>query len=274
MRSFVGRVLALVAVVVPGVATAGLLDEMDDATRHVAYCRQAADDAVAAENWDAAQGAWSACLSEAKRREFATIIPALEAQVDISTALADNAFLKPTNPHQWAMAVMQVAAEHAAVDLPSDEVRRTFRAWMDTDEGRAYVEDVRTVTIIWSSDKDAERINETLQRKIEDCGLKWASPGSTDVDVIVYASVVEKQVAKTETLASGELSKAGPYSHAEASLTVEKVRFKTRNAKGKGFSTSANADRAETNAARDAALSDAADLTARVLLQRVLAELF
>ena len=260
--------------VLPGLAAAGLLDQMDDAARHVAYCRQAADDAVSEEKWDAAQGAWMACLSEAKRRGFDTVVPALEAQVDISTAIADNAFEKTTNPHAFAMAVLQVAAEHSAVDLPSDDVRRTFRSWMDSDEGRAYVEDVRTVTVIWSSDKDAARINETFQRKLEDCGLKWATSGSPDVDVILYASLVEKQVSKVETLASGEMSKAGPYSHADASVTIEKIRFKRRNANAKGFSASANADRAEGTAARDAALGDAMDLAAHVVLQRTLAELF
>ena len=264
-------VLALSAA---GAATAGLIDEMDDATRHLAYCKQAADDAAADGKWETARGAWSVCLSEAQRRGFDTIVPALRAQVDISGALAENAPIRETQPHQWAIAVLQVASEHAALDLPSDDVRLTFRAWMATDEGRAYVQDVHTVTVIWEGAKDPARVNESAQRSFEDCGLKWSSPGATDVDVIVYARLTERHTSLVETLASGERSRAGPYAHAETTFAVERVRFKARDANGKGFTTKASADRAEPDAARDAALASAADLAARVVLQRVLDEVF
>lgn len=268
------RLLAVASVGGFGVATAGLLDEMDDASRHLAYCKQAADDATADGKPDIAKGAWSVCLSEAKRRGFETIVPSLRAQVAISEALAEHAPLQQTQTHQWAMAVLTVAAEYAALDLPSDDVRLTFRAWMGTDEGRAYVEDVRTVTVVWDGLKETQRPDETLQRSIEDCGLKWSTPGATDVDTIVYASLAERATSLIETLASGEKSKAGTYAHAETTLTISKVRFKTRDASGKGFATKAAADHAEPDAARDASTATAADLAARVILQRALAELF
>lgn len=272
--NWLARGLSVFALAGAGGATAGLLDEMDDASRHLAYCKQAADDAAADGKWDMAKGAWSVCLSEAQRRGFETIVPALRAQVAISEALAEHAALKEAQPHQWAVAVLTVAAEYAALDLPSDDVRLTFRAWMGTDEGRAYVEDVRTVTVVWDGVKDPSRPDETLQRSLEDCGLKWGSPGSTDVDTIVYATLAERATSLVETLASGEQSKAGAYAHSETTLTVKKVRFKTRDASGKGFTTKASADNPEADAARDAATTTAADLAARIVLQRALAELF
>lgn len=247
---------------------------MDDASRHLAYCKQAADDATADGKPDVAKGAWSVCLSEAKRRGFETIVPSLRAQVAISEALAEHAAIQVTQPHQWAVAVLAVAAEYASVDLPSDDVRLTFRAWMATDEGRAYAEDVRTVTVIWDGLKDTQRPDETMQRSLEDCGLKWSTPGAADVDTIVYATLAERATSLVETLASGEQSKAGAYAHAETTLIVSKVRFKTRDASGKGFTTKAAADNAEPDKARDASTTTAADLAARVILQRALAELF
>jgi hypothetical protein len=118
------------------------------------------------------------------------------------------------------------------------------------------------------------RADEAAQRALEDCGLKWATPGATGVNVIVYAKLAEKRLSLTETLESGELSKAGRYAQNRTTIAVDRVRFRTLDRTARGFTVVATAEAAEEIAASDAALRDAATLVARSALQRVLAELF
>lgn len=247
-------------------ADAGLLDGMTEADRHLETCKIAAEEAEAGEAWERLWGMWKACLAEAKRREFAELLPGLEAEVAVSGALVQASAIRTTQPHRWAVDVLSEAARWSNTEFPTDIVRRTFRAWMETDEGRAFVERVRTVSITWETPVDAANEG-VIRRYVEDVGLKWTTPGDPKADTVL--------TARLDVINSGgESSAQGQLVLSTTTLTVSRVRFKSRSDADKGFAVSASAESPLAADATDRALRTTAEAASQRLLLRVLGVLF
>ena len=247
-------------------AQAGLLDAMSDADRHLETCKIAAEEAEAVDAWERLWGVWKACLGEAKRREFAELLPGLEAEVAVSGALVHAASIRTTEPHRWAVEVLSEAARWSNTAFPTDVVRRTFRAWMETDEGGAFVEPVRTVTVPWEAPVDAG-MEGVIRRYVEDAGLKWTTPGDPKADTVLTARL-------DVVNAGGESSAQGQLVLSTTTLTVSRVRFKSRSDADKGFAVSASAESPLAADATDRALRTTAEAASQRLLLRVLGVLF
>ncbi len=245
-------------------AIAGLLDQGTESSRHVAYCKTAADDAESAGGLARAAGVWKACVAEAERRQLTDVVPALKAQADLTAVAAEVHASREDDIQAWATTILGHAAMYPALELPTDIVPRTWRAWMESDRGRAYAADVRTVTVVWT--ESAPRANELFRSHLEDVGLGWAEPGSPDVDVVVTAS------ARMEA-AAGESSKQGTLRASTARLTVQGVRFRRSERSVEGFAAAASAESPEQAEADDAALRAVCGAGSRAVLSRVLAEL-
>ena len=257
------------ALVLGGTANAGLIDALDDPSRHLAYCKEAADSAAEAHRYKEAAGAWDACAAEAERRGYRDLLPGLQAQVAVSRAMADGADYRLKDPAKFAVHVLEVAARQSALDYPSDALRELFRGWMETDEGRAKVSSLRTVTVDWRGGDKAQltRASEVVRRYIEDVGLKWADPGSPDVDVILFSRLMVTTLSPTE-------ERQGAMQHSEVKIITERVRFKTVDKEAKGFTAESTTESPDADQAEDKALHTAAELAARATLQRVLTQLF
>lgn len=249
---------------VVGVGWAGLLDQGTESSRHVAYCRTAADDAEASGGLGRAAGVWKACAAEAERRQFSDVVPMLKAQADLASVAAEVEPSRSTDVQTWATTILSHAAAYPTLELPTDLVPRTWRAWMESDRGRAYAADVRTVTVLWTT--SAPRANELLRASLEDVGLTWADPGSPEIDVVVNAE------ARLEA-AAGESSKQGTLRASTAKLAVQSVRFRRSERTVDGFAAVATAESPEQSEADDRALRDACAAGSRAVLGRVLAEL-
>ena len=245
-----------------GSARAGLIDAMDDQTRHLAYCQQAAEDATDANDYAQARGVWEACLSEADRLHYEALLPGLRAQVSVSKALESAAPLREKDPHHWALEVLQAASAWARVEMPTDVVRSTFKTWMETDEGRAYVEDIRTVSVSWEG-KPGDRVNELLRKSVEDAGLKWADPGDASADTVINARL-EQSVGQGQSNAEGTLRRVSE------NLVIKRIWIRRRKEAPRGFSAAASAEGAELDPTTDTALRNVCDATALRLLQRLL----
>lgn len=247
-------------------AAAGLLDEMSPADRHLETCKLAASDAADRADLTREVGVWKACLGEARRLGYTELESSLQAEVAVGGARVEAEPLRVAQPHRWATGVLSEAARWSTADFPSDVVRRTFRAWMTTDEGRAYVDPVRAVSVVWETAIDP-RAEEVLRRFVEDAGLRWAAAGSPEADSTVFARLDRK-------VQGGAQSAQGQLQLVRTELVVARVRVKARDATLKGFTVSADAEAAEVAEAEDKALRVVADATAQRLLLRLLGELF
>ncbi len=249
-----------------GLAQAGLLDALSDSDRHLEACKLAASEAEEGGDVTRVQGVWKACLGEATRLGYPDLETSLRAEISVGVERVAAESLRESQPHRWALRVLEVAAEWSTADFPSDVVRRTFRSWMGTDEGRAYVDPVRAVTVVWEAPV-APAVEEVIRRYIEDAGLKWANPGSPDTDCTVFARLD----ARPE---GGASSAQGQLVVVRTTLEVSRVRIRARDATLKGFSATASAESPDQKEAEDRALRSVADATAQRLLLRLLGALF
>lgn len=243
-------------------ALAGLLDSLSEADRHLETCKLAAEDAEGKADLGRVHGVWKACLGEAQRLGYAELESSLKAEIAVSAARVAAEPLRADQPHRWALSVLSEAARWSTADFPSDVVRRTFRAWMTTDEGRAYVDPVRTVSVVWEAPTGPKE-EEVLRRYVEDAGLRWAAAGSPDTDSTVFARL-EQRIDGGAATAQGQLKVA------QTELVISRVRVKAVDATLKGFTVSATAEAADAADAEDQALRQVADATAQRLLLRLL----
>ncbi len=248
------------------IASAGLLDQGTESSRHLEFCKTAAGDAEDAGQLERAAGVWKACASEAERRQLSDVVAVLKAQADLATVAAEAEATRITDVQAWAVQLLDRAAEYPTLDLPTDIVPRTWRAWMETDRGRAYANDVRVVTAYWSGTETAQG-QELFRAYLENVGLNWADPGNPEVDLVV-------NVSATLSNDAGEASKQGVMQLSTVKMKVDSVRFRRSERSGAGFSVSASAEAAELPVAQEEATRQACDAAARAVLGRVLVELF
>ena len=247
-------------------AWAGLLDALDPAERHLETCRIAVGEAEEAEKVSQVHGVWKACLGEAERLGYAELAGGLKAEVAVSAAEVEAEPLRTAEPHRWAVAVLGEAAQWTSVTLPTDRVRRIFRRWMELDEGRAYAEPIRSISVNWRLPV-GEMDEQVVRRHVEDAGLKWVQPGDPTADVIVTA-----RLEQAET--SGDESAQGTLRKVVRTLSIERLRLPARDRTLKGFVVSSAAESPTAGEAADAALRVTADTAAQRLLLRLLCELF
>ena len=248
------------------VAKAGLLDSMGPGDRHLGMCRIAAEEAEAAESWDRLWGIWKACLAESKRLGFTELQLGLEGEVAVSQALLHAAPMRVADPHRWALEVLSEASRWATAEFPTDIVRRTFRAWMETDEGRAYVEPVRHISVTWETHVDPV-LEQVIRRYVEDAGLKWATPGDPRVDTAIAARLDVRTTG-------GESSAQGQLVLSTSTFSVSRIKIKDRAVARPGFKVQASAEAPDATEATDTAVRSVADSASQRLLLRVLAALF
>ncbi len=248
------------------VAFAGLIDALEPSERHLETCRIAVEEAEEVAKGDQAHGVWKACLGEAERLGYTDIVDGLRAIVAVSGAVVEADPLRSTQPHRWSVAVLSEAAQWANATFPTDIVRRVFRQWMEVDEGRAFAEPIRTVSVHWKLPVHPED-EQIVRRYIEDAGLKWVAPGHASADTILFA-----RLDRAET--DGDSSAQGTLRRVSRTLVVEKVRLPARSTSLKGFTVSATAESPTGDEAAERALRVTADAAAQRLLLRLLGELF
>lgn len=247
-------------------AHAGLLDGFEPSERHLETCRIAVEEAAEASRVAQVHGVWKACLGEAERLGYGDITEGLRAAVAVSAAEVEAEPQRLSAPHRWAVAVLGEAARWTNVTFPTDRVRQVFRQWMEVDEGRAYAEPIRNVSVNWRIPVAAAD-EQVVRRYVEDAGLRWVAPGDATADVIVSA-----RLERVET--DGEGSAQGTLRRVVRTLAVERVRLPARARTLKGFTVSSTSESPTAAEAGDSALRITADAAAQRLLLRLLGELF
>ncbi len=250
-------------------AFAGLMDTLSPEERQVVICQQVAAPAEAVHDYARAAGVWEACLAESRRTGQSAVSAMLEDQLALIQARAKAAAWRTADPHRYALDVLAVAANQRSTYYPGTDLPDVFRAWMQTEAGKARLEPARTITLVWEGlapeqQADSRAVAEMFRRHVSDLGLKWADAGHPDVDVIVYATL---SVAALDPVTSGP---AGALSRAEARFEATRVRFRTLDDTTEGFRVAAVAEEAEPDVARDLAVRAACERAAARLLKQVL----
>lgn len=251
-------------------AFAGLIDSLTADERQVELCRAVAAPAEEAFDFKKASGIWDACLAEAKRTEATGAVALLQDRVALSKARARAAEWRTSDPNRYALEVLSVAADLRSLDLYGSDVATLFRAWMNTEAGKGRLEPMRTVTVVWQdTPADAAKgASELFRRYLQDLGLKWADPGTPEVDVIVYASLTTGAVDPATTGPAGSLKRA------EAQIEADRVRFRTIDATTDGFRVKVTSEEPEAEVAAEAALDGVCQRAAARVLGQVLREVF
>ncbi|MES2639172.1 MAG: hypothetical protein V4850_06800 [Myxococcota bacterium] len=250
-------------------AMAGLLDTLSPEERQVVLCQQVATPAEAVHDYTRAAGVWGACLAESRRTGQEAVSAMLEDQLALMQARASAAAWRTTDPNRYAIAVLGVAADQRSTYYPGTDIPDVFRAWMQTEAGKARLAPARTITLIWEGvapeqEKESRAVAELFRRHVSDLGLKWADAGHPDVDVIVYATL---SIAALDPVTTGP---AGALTRAEARFEATRVRFRTLDETTDGFRVAAVAEEAEPALAREQATRAACERAAARLLKQVL----
>lgn len=250
-------------------AMAGLIDNLSPDERQVVLCKQVAAPAEAVHDYARAAGVWGACLAESRRSGQEPVAAMLADQLALMQVRAKSAAWRTTDPNRYAIAVLTVAADQRSTYYPGTDIPDVFRAWMQTEAGKARVEPARTITLLWEGlapeeEPEARLVAELFRRHVSDLGLKWADPGHPDVDVIVYATL---SIAALDPVSSGP---AGALSRAEVRFEASRIRFRTLDRTTDGFRVAAIAEEAEPGFAREQATRAACERAAARLLKLVL----
>ncbi|MDP2317553.1 MAG: hypothetical protein Q8P41_32005 [Pseudomonadota bacterium] len=250
-------------------ASAGLLDSLSPDERQVAICQQVAAPAEENHDYARAAGVWEACLAESRRTGQSAVADMLQDKLAIIQARAKAAAWRTTDANRYALAVLSVAADQRSTFYPGTDIPDVFRAWMQTESGKARLEPARTVTLVWeglapAQKGEADHTAELFRRHVADLGLKWADAGHPDVDVIVYATFT---VVPVDAVLLGT---AATLPRMEAKFEATRVRFRTLDETTEGFRVAAVAEEAEPSEAREQALRAACERAAGRLLKQVL----
>jgi hypothetical protein len=267
----VKRVAVALLLAFPFAAHAGLIDSLTDEQRQLQICRDSAAEPEADHDYARAAGVWQACLDEMTRLGYQSGLPMLRDQVALSRAMAAAAEYRTSDPDRFAQDVLSVAARQSSATYPTDAVADVFRAWMETEAGRARLAPLRTITLDWGgSVPQAERAHpsEVFRRHVEALGLKWAEPGSDDVDVIVFGRITVRDLdARTS-------SRMGSLARAEATLTATRVRFRRLDRTEAGFTAVGATEDGDAATTREEALDAACERAAAQVLKAVLRVVF
>lgn len=258
------------------IAHAGLLDTLTEEQRQLQLCADAAGPQEAARDWGAAATTWEQCATDLRAHGATGSLPPLMDQSAVLRAMKRHEPLRQSEPGRWGSEILSVAARQSTTIYPSGAVLGVFRAWAATQAGKERLADVSTVTLAWvpTSDLSPEaraartRHAELYRRYVEDLGLRWAEPGSPDIDVIVRAQVVERELPPRTTARMGALARR------ETVVRVADVRFPRLDRTADGYESRSAAEAVTGEEARDEALRAAMAESSAQLLKVVLRAAF
>jgi len=248
----------------------GLIDAYGgEAEAHYALCRHTEEEA--GDDLSRVVGVWKACLGEAERREFASILPAVRGSLTLASALYDAARLEDSSEAERLELVLTSVARQRDVHFRLESLGGLYRRYLVTDRGRSRMTPYRYVTFRWTNQAalDAEglgQVNSIVRRYVEDAGFRWAEYGTeagSQADVLCKGTVRARVMEST-----GEQVRQLPM--VEAVFAIESARISRDETSIQGFLSTGQATATTEDAALEASLHPAAQAMAATLLHRVI----
>ncbi len=262
-----------------GTAQAGLLDALDDSGRALQLCVDRGAPAEARGAYAEAAEAWTTCAEEARVNGWSDTQVRLADQATLARAFVALEPFRERDPGKFSLGILEVAARQETRIWLTPSVMGTFHAWMATEAGKSRMADARTVTLHWEQAARADdgpkrgkvgdprneaearaHATDILRRDVQDLGLRWAEPGDPEVDLIVHARLVSRELPPRTSSRMGELPRR------EVTFRVSSLRFVRMDRTDDGFESRAAAEAATPEVAMEEALAGAsADTAARIL---------
>lgn len=248
---------------------AGMVDHYGTpAEAHYALCRRT--EMEAGEDLERIVGVWKACLTEAERLQYQTVLPPIRGNLALASALLDASRYEGHSEGERLERALIAVARQRDVQFRLDGLAAVVRRYVVTDRGRSRMASFRDITFRWTNqasiDKDLTQINEVVRRYIEDAGFRWAEYGhqhGARADLLCKGTV-RARVKEPEGEALQELPVV------ETIIAIETVRVPSRDREIQGYLSTATAQSTTEAGALDDSLHAAAEKMAATMLHRII----
>jgi hypothetical protein len=253
-----------------GVAQAGGLIQhySDPAEAHYTLCRRT--EMESGEDVERIVGVWKACLSEAERLGYSSVLPPIRGNLALASALLDASRSgASTEAEQLERALIAVARQRD-IQFRLEKLAEIYRRYLVTDRGRSRMASYRDVSFRWTNqasiDDGLVHVNEVVRRYMEDAGFRWTDYGhqSASRADLVCKGTVRARVKNNSPEALDDLPVV------ETIIAIETVRLPGVEKEIQGFLTTASAQATTEQGALDSSLHQAAQAMAATMLHRVI----
>jgi len=259
----------LALLLIASLAQAGALDHYGDpAEAHYALCRRT--ELEAREDVERIVGVWKACLSEAERLSYDTVLPAIRGNLALASAMLDATRSSADTQAERLERALIAVARQRDIQFRLDKLAHIYRQYTVTDRGRSRMGAYRDVSFRWSNqasiDTGLTQVNEVVRRYMEDAGFRWTDYGhqSASRADLVCRGTVRARVKEPSDTDLDQLPIV------ETIIAIDSIKLPGAEREIQGFLTSATAQATTEQGALEASLHEAAQSMAALMLHRVI----
>ncbi len=249
---------------------AGVYDHYGDpAEAHYALCRRTEIDA--GEDVERIVGVWKACLSEAERMGYSTVLPEIRGNLALASAMLDAHRSNASSDAERLERALIAVARQRDIQFRLERLAEIYRQYTVTDRGRSRMSAYREVSFRWSNqasiDTGLTQVNEVVRRYMEDAGFRWTDYGhqsAAKADLVCRGTVRARVKEVTGEDALSQLPVV------ETIIAIDSIKLPGADKEIQGFLTTATAQATTEQGALDASLHEAAQAMAATMLHRVI----
>lgn len=219
------------------IGQAGVVSDLTPEERHMAECRPAVQAQTKKDGADGEIRAWTDCLSSAKAKSLARIVPDIKGTILERELHRDYADLAKSDPVSFSKLIVASSAQATNTRLPIDVLKMHWQRLLDDTQTRANMNDIRAVAVRFLphnsiSGETLTQLDDHVRRHLADLGVKAPAPDSqdaSDAPVVVQISPLFETLEPSINDERGRLHKVG------FQLKATSVRFKDRGSRTGGF---------------------------------------
>jgi hypothetical protein len=216
---------------------AGVVSDLSPEDLHMAQCRPMVQEQTKKDGADGEIAAWKTCLTEAKSKSLARIVPDLKGQILERELNRDYSALKAADPIAFAKIMVASAAQSQNTRIPIKVLRENWQLLMEDLQTRGNMADIRTVAVRFrpsdTINEDARvQLDDHVRRRLADLGVKAPTPDSQEAS---DAPIVIQITPSYETLEPSVDDERGRLHNVGFQLKANSVRFKERGSRSGGF---------------------------------------
>ena len=248
---------------------AGMNDHFSDpGEMHYTLCRRT--EIEAGEDVERIVGIWKACLSEAERLGYSSVLPPIRGNLALASAILDAHRSDASTQAERLERALIAVARQRDIQFRLEKLAEVYRQYTATDRGRSRMNSYRDVSFRWSNqaaiDTGLTQVNEVVRRYMEDAGFRWTDYGhqsASRADLVCKGTVR----ARVKEQSADSLSQLPVV---ETIIAIDSIKLPGVDKEIQGFLTSAAAQDTTEAGALDASLHQASQAMAATMLHRVI----